>query len=254
MHKDISEILVSLHRPRRTFDETFEDVLTEEEEVAFEEKQSETIKEVFVEDHKCISKEESPILFQMFTGKQTILTRILNALFCELVNVLKKNNNSVDFSFANDKCGRAIIMPQAKTLSSFMEKARKLKWVESMLDHLAGDNCDKDDAAEWLCYYIGKRHDAAFTLASESLGYPLVQRMDEAAAEAMWADANINTTQQRIVKRHYFGKGIVIAEKKKHWSLIITLSLLLMDSINTIKMEINLRNLRSVHFGLAMLL
>ncbi len=28
LHKDISEILVSLHHPRRTFDETFEDALT----------------------------------------------------------------------------------------------------------------------------------------------------------------------------------------------------------------------------------
>jgi hypothetical protein len=39
--------------------------------------------------------------------------------------------------------------------------------------------------------------------------------MDEAAAEAIWADANINTTQQQIVKWHfwyYFGKKIFIAE------------------------------------------
>jgi hypothetical protein len=123
-----------------------------------------------------------------------------------------------------------------------------------MLEHLGAEEFNNDDAAEWLCYYIGKRPDASSTLASESLGYPLVQRMDEAAAEAMWADANINTTQQRIVKRHYFGKGIVIAEKKKHWSLIITLSLLFMESTNTTRMEISLGNLKSVPFGLAMLL
>ncbi len=107
----------------------------------------------------------------MFTGKQTIPAHILNNLFCELVNVPKKTDNSVDFSYANDKCGRAIIMPQAKTLPSFMEKARKLKWVKSILDHLAADNCDKDDAAEWVCYYIGKNHDASFTLTSESLAW-----------------------------------------------------------------------------------
>ncbi len=129
-------------------------------------------------------------------GKQMIPTCILNTLFCELVNVLKKKDNFVDFSYANDKCGCAIIMPQAKTLSSFMKKAWKLKWVKCMLDHLVGNNCDKDDAAEWLCYYIGKRHDPSFTLASESLGYPLVQHMDEAAVVAMWADENISATQQ----------------------------------------------------------
>ena len=108
-------------------------------------------------------------------------------------------------------------MPQAKSQPAFTEHARKFKWIESILDHVAGGDCDADDAAEWLCYYLGKRHDASFTLASESLGYPLVQRMNEAAAEAMWADANINITQQRIIKRHLhyqFGKRIFIAGNK----------------------------------------
>ncbi len=70
---------------------------------------------------------------------------------------------------------------------------------------------------EGLCYYIGKGLDALFTLSSESLGYPLVQCMDESAAEAMWTDESINITQQQIVKRHlryYFGKGVFIAENK----------------------------------------
>ncbi len=41
--------------------------------------------------------------------------------------------------------------------------------------------------------------------------------MNEAAVEAVWADANINATQQHIVKRHlwyYFDKHIFIAENK----------------------------------------
>jgi hypothetical protein len=44
-----------------------------------------------------------------------------------------------------------------------------------------------------------------------------VQHTDEAAAEAMWADANINITQPQITKRHlryHFGKRIFIAENK----------------------------------------
>jgi hypothetical protein len=56
-------------------------------------------------------------------GKQMIPTHILNTLFCDLVNVLKKNDNSIDFSYAINKCGHAIIVPKAKILSSFMEKA-----------------------------------------------------------------------------------------------------------------------------------
>jgi hypothetical protein len=61
-----------------------------------------------------------------------------------------------------------------------------------------------------------EKYASSFTLALEALGYPLVQQMDETATEAMWADANINIAQQRIIKRHLrycFGKRIFLAEK-----------------------------------------
>ena len=64
----------------------------------------------------------------------------------------------MDFIFGNDKCGRAIIVPQVKTLPYFMEKARQLKWIESMLEHIAVDSSDLPNAAKWICYYIDKRH------------------------------------------------------------------------------------------------
>ena len=41
--------------------------------------------------------------------------------------------------------------------------------------------------------------------------------MYEASAEAMWCEANINVTQQRILKRHFrhhFGKRVFIPENK----------------------------------------
>ena len=66
-----------------------------------------------------------------------------------------------------------------------MEQACKLKWLDKMLEHVAGGDKDKEDAAEWLSYYLGKRHDGAFTLASEALGLPLVQKMDATNAAAM---------------------------------------------------------------------
>jgi hypothetical protein len=42
--------------------------------------------------------------------------------------------------------------------------------------------------------YLGKKYDGAFTLASESLGIPLVQRLDAASALWMWSDANVYCT------------------------------------------------------------
>jgi hypothetical protein len=136
----------------------------------------------------------------MFGGREKLPTRVLNIIFFnvifgELFTLLGKSDKPIDFVYGNGKCGRAIIVPQAKSQISFMEYARKFKWVESMLEHVSGQDCYTEDASEWLCYYLGKCHDASFTLASESLGYPLEQQMTETAAEAMWADANINITQ-----------------------------------------------------------
>jgi predicted nuclease of restriction endonuclease-like RecB superfamily len=92
------------------------------------------------------------------------------------------------------------------------------KWVEKMLAHMfGGSEADIEDAAQWLRYYLGKRHDVSFTLACDSLGIPLVEQMDDSGAEAMWAQANVNITQQRIIKRHlrhHFGKRVFIPEKK----------------------------------------
>ncbi len=171
LHKEISEMLVSLRAPNLDYTNVKEEKDYSEDE---DESTDEHILQPFQEEHKAVSKDKTPILFEMFMGTGSVPTRILNALFCEIVNVLKKKDNSVDFIFGNDKCGRAIIVPQVKTLPSFMEKAHKLKWI-AMLEHIAVDSSDLADAAEWICYYIGKKHDASFTLASESLGYPLVQ-------------------------------------------------------------------------------
>jgi hypothetical protein len=48
-----------------------------------------------------------------------------------------------------------------------------------MLDHLAGPGFENDDATEWLSYFLGKKYDAAYILATEALGLPLVERFDD---------------------------------------------------------------------------
>jgi hypothetical protein len=65
-----------------------------------------------------------------------------------------------------------------------------------MLDHIS----EKNDAAQWI---------------PRALGLSVIQRLDEKSTAAMWADANINYTQQRIIKRHLcpnFGKRFFIPE------------------------------------------
>jgi hypothetical protein len=56
-------------------------------------------------------------------------------------------------------------------------------------------------------------YEAAFSLASQYLGFPLVERKDEVSAEAMWSAANVNVVQQQIIQKHlksHFGKIIFL--------------------------------------------
>jgi hypothetical protein len=60
-----------------------------------------------------------------------------------------------------------------------------------------------------------KKYDGAFTLASEALGPPVVQHLDEASAEATWSDANVNVVQQQIIQKHLkyqFGSRLFIPQ------------------------------------------
>ncbi len=98
-----------------------------------------------------------------------------------------------------------------------------------MLQHLAGNKePDENDAAQWLSYYLGKKHDRPFTAASEAFGILLVQCLDPASSLAMWSDANVNYNK-RIVKKHlqhHFGKQIFIletmfSEDSDHYSVLM---------------------------------
>ncbi|MFN9979334.1 MAG: hypothetical protein ACK53Y_05450, partial [bacterium] len=113
-----------------------------------------------------------------------------------MLSILGGNNNSVDFTYLNGQKGRVVMIPMAKSLSSFMDQAWKLRWIESIMDHIASPGTDNDAAAEFLSYFLGKKYDGIFMLVSEALGLPLVQQLDDASAQAMWSDANINVMQQ----------------------------------------------------------
>jgi hypothetical protein len=65
-----------------------------------------------------------------------------NVILGELISLLGKSDKSIDFFYHNGKCGHAIIVPQAKSQISFMEYAWKFKWVESMLEYVAGRDCN----------------------------------------------------------------------------------------------------------------
>jgi hypothetical protein len=94
----------------------------------------------------------------MLAGKDEIATHQLRAMFQELVSHFG-NKNSVDWTYANGKKARAVIVPKVKGKVSFMKQAEKLQWVESVLEHLAGGTevNDKEDAVKCLVYCLGKK-------------------------------------------------------------------------------------------------
>jgi hypothetical protein len=73
---------------------------------------------------------------------------------------------------------------------------------------------------------MGKHYDRSFRLTCESLGLPIVQHLDAASTLAMWLDANINCTQQQIIKKHlwlHLGKHLFLpvaaTEDNDHYSI-----------------------------------
>jgi hypothetical protein len=130
----------------------------------------------------------------------------LNVLLLEVISVMSGTNNILDFSYNNGNKGRVIIVLQVKNQERFHKSVHKThNWLKSMLLNLAGgEDCNKNNTADWVSYYLGKKHDGAFTLASESLGLPIMHLLDAAGALAMWWDANINYTYYSILSNDIF--------------------------------------------------
>ena len=106
------------------------------------EKEKDTITspfEVWKEKSICINPTKCPNLFK--SSPDNCPKCCITALLSEMLAILGEEN-SIDFVRGNDKRVLAIIVPQVKTQSGFMEQAQKLKWLDEMLEHLAGGNCD----------------------------------------------------------------------------------------------------------------
>jgi hypothetical protein len=45
-----------------------------------------------------------------------------------------------------------------------LEQAQRKTWIETILAHMSGGaETDIEDAAQWLAYYLGKKHDAPYS-------------------------------------------------------------------------------------------
>jgi len=51
--------------------------------------------------------------------------------------------------------------------------------VDTIINHAAPTT---EEAAEWILYYFGKKHETSFLVSARTCGFPLIQRMDAVAA------------------------------------------------------------------------
>jgi hypothetical protein len=109
------------------------------------------------EEHIMLDGKRTPYLHRLFLTEKKVSYQLLTALFEELTFLLGNGGNTIDFFYGNGRKGLAVVIPKVKSQKSFLEQARKLQWVEKVLDHLAGADCDKEDAAQWISTYIGKK-------------------------------------------------------------------------------------------------
>jgi transcription antitermination factor NusG len=179
-HKKLSNMVISFH----AVEQPVESLPVHRDDDSISSGSEATVKEVkegtkvaestefIVGEYVKLNESDSPNLLKLFSGASIVPKHHLNALLLELFKIFgNKSSVSVDFQYKNGNRGCAIIVPRVKHQDSFKKQAKKLQWIESLLDHVAGsDQHDENDAAKWMSYYIGKKYDGPFTLALEALG------------------------------------------------------------------------------------
>ena len=61
------------------------------------------------EEHIQLDDKANPNTFRIFRGEKKVPRYVLTALFGELLTILGKNDNSVDFTYLNGRKGRVVI-------------------------------------------------------------------------------------------------------------------------------------------------
>jgi hypothetical protein len=159
----------------------------------------------------CIDEVNSPLLSKLSGNRYNIDNNILCALLSEMRQIPDCSNGNIDFRFPNDSDGRIIYVSRHTSQSAFMKRAgsNNCRWVESIISQLGGDYngaSNNENAAQWLSYYLGKRHEESFLTVSTTLGFPSMHRMDPYYAVVMFDEANLTLLQQGFVKKHLRSK------------------------------------------------
>jgi hypothetical protein len=96
----------------------------------------------------------------------------------------------------------------------FKQNVNQSKWTDSWLSGICNN---KEEAAEWIIHYLGKKYENKFTEVAVHLGLLLPSKVRDAeAACAMWEEANCPYKSQRVILRHlknFFERCITVPEQ-----------------------------------------
>ena len=146
---------------------------------------------------------------------------VLNPLLRDIVALsrLHPDKNLLSYKSKNDRVEYTLIDTFRWKSKEACIKFSNQRKNSCFLQHLPGlihNDGNEKAGANWMISYYGHHHEDEFVAVCEELGYPvLTHKMPAATAAAMWQDANISLTAQRIILRYLhneFGRRLVVPE------------------------------------------
>jgi hypothetical protein len=147
----------------------------------------------------------------------------VNALQRDLSKLAKDVHgcSALKMQNSNDSSTSFIRVPRTQRMGTFLKRAKKTKWVHSLLDAMlpqttfyedheldvdVGDELGvtRNDAARWLIYVLGRDFADEFVIAAEKLSMPCHSRakFDAEETQALFKDCNLGTQTQKLLRQH----------------------------------------------------
>jgi hypothetical protein len=146
-----------------------------------------------------------------------LVNTFIHALLRDVVFLQDKNPeaNLLTFQAFNGKPCTLVNPVSSSSYKLFKQNVGRTKWMDSLLSGIAEN---KEEAAEWVMHFLGKKYENKFMEVAVHLGLLLLPSkvMDAEAACAMWEEANGPYKSQRVILRHLknsFGRRITVPER-----------------------------------------
>ena len=149
----------------------------------------------------------------------TISNVELSSLLSELVKFYKNLEKDMNFTYKNGREGLLLEVPRnaSSKYRCFRTQSGRIKWFNKFLRHVGGgtDEESANEGAYVVTRELCNEYETSTLLALKEHGIPVLEKMDEVTAGAMWSDAQITLYQQRkLLKymRYSFGSKVMIPE------------------------------------------